>query len=311
MRSSFLILLSLTLVGASTYWYQSTAAICPVPLSYRLGEVDAAFALEREAALAYIEEAERRWEERVGRDLFVYDDTADFFVHFIYDERQELADTEESERTELDAMKKEGESVILMVEQLQAEHHALSLTYAANVADYETRLEAYNAEVNRYNDRGGAPPKVYEELETERKQLSNDADELADTATKLNNLATEINKLGERGNGLVDEYNRQVTEYNKEFGFSREFTQGDYQGDSIHVYKFSNENELIKVLMHEFGHALGIDHVAGESSVMYYLLENPDQEPELSEEDLAAFATVCGYEVGIAERIRRFIREVL
>lgn len=311
MRDTLVVLLLLVLVGAGAYWYQSTAAICPVPFSYRLGEVDASFGISREKALEYVLEAEARWERAVGRDLFVHADTADFPVHFVYDERQALADTEELDRVALDAQRAESESVILTVEKLQAEHHELSLAYQSQVAAYEERLDAYNTEVNRYNDRGGAPADVYEELEVERIQLRKDADALAGTAAKLNELAANINKLGERGNNLVEDYNTHVNAYNKEYGFSREFTQGDYQGDSIHIYKFSNENELIKVLMHEFGHALGIDHVAGASSVMYYLLENPEVEPELSADDLAAFEMVCGEEETISGQVRRFIRELL
>ncbi|USN89062.1 MAG: matrixin family metalloprotease [Candidatus Nomurabacteria bacterium] len=311
MKDILLIVLLLTLVSVGAYWYQSTAAICPAPLAYRIGEVDTSFGITREKALEYALEAETKWEQAIGRDLFTYNETADFPIHFIYDERQELADTEASERAVLDAQREESESVILTVEKLQAEHHKLSQSYDAKLADYEARLEAYNTEVNRYNDRGGAPADVYEGLESERVELRDDADELAKTAAQLNDLAANINKLGKRGNDLVADYNTQVTAYNEEYGFSREFTQGDYQGDSIHIYKFSNENELVKVLMHEFGHALGIDHVAGESSVMYYLLENPEVVPKLSEEDLAAFELVCGYEETTSQRIRRIIRELL
>ena len=42
MRFPYLVALILTVAGAGTFWYKSTAAVCPVPLSYKVGEIDAA-----------------------------------------------------------------------------------------------------------------------------------------------------------------------------------------------------------------------------------------------------------------------------
>ncbi len=312
MRSPYFILLTVTLLFfAGSTWYRTTANECPVPLSYRLERIDLEFSLSREQALSYISSAEAVWEKQAGRDLFVYDEEADFTINFVYDERQETADAEETKRIELDDEKDRNEVIQAELANLQDEYEKLSISYQNRVSTYEARLSDYNKEVQTYNDRGGAPADVYGDLEAEASSLEAEASSLTRSAENLNSLATEINQLAEKGNSLVKQYNRRVSTYNSEFGFSREFTQGDYEGGSINIYKFSDEAEVITVLAHEFGHALGINHVEGTSSLMYYLLENTSESPELSSNDKSVYFEVCGESVTWQQHVRAYIRAFL
>ena len=311
MRFSLLIALIVAILIGGGFWYAATANQCPVPLSYRLGDLDEHFGLTEAQAKSYFSQAEAIWEEELGRDLFVYDENAKFPINFIFDERQENSDAEASQRASLDAQAAENERVFETVETLRGEYDSLAASYEAKVDDYEARLDAYNQDVRTYNDRGGAPQDVYEALEDTRIKLNNEAASLSATAKQLNELGTRINELNDRGNQMVDAYNRQVEQYNKEFGFAREFTQGDYQGDKINIYEFSDEEELVTVLAHEFGHALGIEHVEGTSSIMYYLLEEQRASTALSLTDKAAFLAVCGTGSELDHRLRHAIREVL
>jgi phage-related tail protein len=292
-------------------WYTSTAAQCPVPLSYRLGTIDESFSISESEAKADIEAATLVWEESVNRDLFVYDESADFIINFVFDERQETLNQEQSERQELDQTRDKNAAVLEQVESLQAQYDDLAQDYKADVAQYEEDLAAYNADVNTYNDRGGAPPDKFSELENERVHLNQVADALSVTAQELNALVSEINELSERGNQLVSDYNREVHVYNEEFGFEREFTQGDYQGDNINIYTFSDTKELINVLTHELGHALGIGHVETSGSVMYYLMEGTDSVTNLSADDTLAYLDTCGATQTLAQQVRHAIRSLL
>lgn len=311
MRSQFLIALLLVIVAAGTYWYQAGAYECPVPLSYRIGDIDPSFSLSFAEAQARVAEAEAVWETAAGRELFVYDDEAVFTVNFVFDDRQAMANSEAAERAELDAERARNEEVRENLEFLQAKHLNLSAVYEEQVASYESRLNTYNLEVQQYNDRGGAPADVFEALEAERVALRSEADALSVTAEELNGLAREINQLGQRGNVLVEQYNEEVNEYNEAYGFEREFTQGDYQGGEINIYKFSSDSEVTTVLAHEFGHALGIGHVEDDESLMYYLLDETDMTPDLSTDDLQAFTTVCGESETFSQRLRFHIRSLL
>ncbi len=311
MRFPYLLALVLTFAGAVTFWYQRTESICPVPLSYRVGQIDAHFNLSQEDAKKHLANAEAVWETSAGRELFTYDEDAAFVVDFVFDERQAEADIEVTEQQALDAKKVENDSLVKTIEDLQREYDVLGESYRKRVNSYETRLTAYNDRVSSYNDQGGAPDEVYAELERERNSLNTESTELSKKADELSALASKLNELSERGNELVREYNQEVLEYNKKFGYAREFTQGDYQGDRINVYKFSNDAELLAVLTHEFGHALGIEHVEGDSSVMYYLLKDTTDAPVLSKEDKEAFVAQCGSGHELPHRIRALIRTFL
>lgn len=293
-------------------WYTSTAAQCPVPLSYRVGDIDDSFLLSTAEARADVEAAAQVWEQAIDRDLFVYDESADFTINFVFDERQEALNLELTERQELDETRDQNNEVLAQVQSLQTQHDELTRSYESDVARYEKALAEYNTDVNTYNDRGGAPPDKFSQLEAERVRLSEVASTLSATAAQLNTLASKINTLGERGNQLVSEYNRDVNQYNDEFGFAREFTQGDYQGNKINIYTFNDKNELITVLAHEFGHALGIGHVESNESLMYYLVDKTNSPiTDLSTDDIQSFLDVCGATESIGQKVRSKIRTFL
>lgn len=311
MKISYILIALFALTVPFAIWYTDTAAQCPIPLSYRLGTIDESFSLSPAEAKADIAAAVEIWEESVERELFVYDESADFTVNFVFDERQESLNQEESERYELDQTRDQNDAVLEQVELLQTQYDDLAQTYKANVAQYEKDLTAYNTDVSTYNDRGGAPPETFSDLETERARLTQVADNLSATAQQLNTLVSKINELSERGNQLINEYNREVHIYNEEFGFSREFTQGDFQGNKINIYTFTNKNELINVLTHEFGHALGIGHVETSGSVMYYLMDGTDSVTDLSTDDTLAFLEACGATQTLGQQVRHLIRSFL
>ena len=126
-------------------------------------------------------------------------------------------------------------------------------------------------------------------------------------ASKLNTLVAKLNAIGAKGNGLVKDYNTVVSEYNERFNESKEFTQGDYTGDAIHIYQFDSENELSIVLAHEFGHALDLEHVVGEKSVMYHLMDKQGIADGLSDEDRAEFNKVCNQEQSFSSVVRGMV----
>jgi hypothetical protein len=305
-------MLVLVLVGAMVYWYQSTARQCPAPISYRIEEIDPAFGLSKEQALAYVEQAEFVWESQVDRELFRHVEPAAVGIRFIYDDRQANANSEASQRQALDEQLAESEKVQETITDLRAKYESLSADYEHQADKYEEHLRRYNEEVNGFNDRGGAPPEEYERLEAERIALNEEGETLNQVSAELRALVDDINELAERGTQLVNAYNERVSVYNESFGFAHEFTQGDYQSGEINVYKFSSDAEVVTVLAHEFGHALGIGHVEGTTSLMYYLLsEGTEGVSDLSVEDQVAFMVVCGDSESFAQKIRRMIRETL
>lgn len=292
-RSGYIIALMVALLTFGVYQYQSVASVCKVPLSYRIGEFDGGFSIAKDEAKLALLEAESVWEEATGRNLFTYDDNADFTVNFIYDERQAEANQEESFREQLDAAENRSQEINELYTELTEQYDALRGEYQRAVSSYESRLANYNEVVSEYNREGGAPSDVYAELQREERQLESERQNLNALSRQLNQLVAQINEVGERGNDVITRYNQEVETYNSRFGGGEAFTQGDYRGDHINIYTFKDRSELVNVLAHEFGHALSLDHVEGVSSVMYYLMGEQPVEPMLSEFDLAAYQMVC------------------
>lgn len=310
MRTRFILLLIGTVALSWYYFLNFYTPVCDTPLTYRLGEFDVRFNISRDEAKQALLEAEAVWEKPAGRDLFTYDESSTFPVNFIFDDRQERTLAEEAQREALDTKEATSAEINAAYIKLTKEYTDLQTAYKLKADRYEAKLNQFNATVAEYNEDGGAPPKEFEKLEATKAVLKREEGELDRQAKTLTNLATEINELSDRGNRIVEQYNQSVQTYNKNFGHGGEFTQGDYQGESITIYKFSDRIELATVLAHEFGHALGIGHVEGSSSIMYYLLEEQPSDLRISPEDMAAFAAVCTGKSGLRGKLDQFIKTI-
>lgn len=310
MRFHYLLALLLTMAIGVTYWYQSTSYICPIPVAYRLGTIDESFSITQGEAQQAIITAAQLWEDAVGRNLFEYNDRADLTVSFVFDERQATADARASELERLDEVEAENQEIANTIEQLRNDYESMETSFLERKAVYDENLRAHDERVQQVNDRGGATEAEFTELQAAQQELQTESRSLQRLANELGTVADQLNDLSTEGSRLVRSYNQEVYQYNDQFHGGEEFTQGDYTGDSINIYKFSNENELVTVLAHEFGHALGLGHVEDEQSLMHYLLEEGDSaEPALSEADLAAYNQTCQIDTWDF-RVRQIIRGI-
>jgi hypothetical protein len=303
-----LLLVGLVAIGA---WYFQTADLCPVPLSYRIGAYDERFLLPREAVVPIIEQAAAAWHRATGRQLFIYDESADFFIDFVYDERQERAVAEIANRAALDEKAERTAAARTELETLTVEYETTRADYQKALTSYEARLTRYNTEVASYNAQGGVPQHERARLEQEATTLETLARRLEEQVADLNAQVARLNAAGEAGNALVSEYNRRVAQYNDRYGEVGAFTQGEYTGERIVIYKYTDAIELRQVLAHELGHALGIGHVEAKESIMYYLLAEQPDELSVSAVDVDAFTAVCGQGDEWPHVTRRLIRSVV
>ncbi len=217
-------------------------SVCDNPMPYKIGLIDARFGLSQDEALTDAEAATDIWSTAEGKSLFAYSPKAKLTVNFIYDQRQAL----DSQINQLNSSLNQKNSSL----QQQI------VDYKAQVASFEQRLSAFNAKVEMYNKQGGAPHDVYESLIKEQKALQAEGD-------TLNAKARELNLSTNDYNAGVSELNQDVNQFNNALAQKPE--EGLYDGgnNSITIYFASNHDELVHTLAHEFGHALGMDHVAG------------------------------------------------
>jgi Matrixin len=305
MRRQFPAALLAALFFSGWYFY-SGAHPCVYPLAYRIGTVDERFNLDTETIKQITAEAEQVWEDALGRELFTYNDTAAFTITFTYDDRQARSDEASAQKAALDQTQTASKSINEEYTKLLAEYDSLKKAYESKVAAYNGRLQTFNTTVASYNQAGGAPADVYDELQKTERNLKNEEASLEAEAAKLATLAQNINEVSVRGNDLISKYNEGVIEYNQTYTGGEEFTQGEYSGDAITIYHYKDQTELKNVLIHEFGHAIGLPHVEGGESIMYYLMDKQPASSKLSPSDLAALGSVCKPNDSISNRFHQF-----
>lgn len=306
----------LPLIILGTLAYQFRAPIlsflnpvpCEEPISYVLGTFDEKFNISKKYFLNTLLEAEAVFEKPLGKNLFTYEpdnSSGDVLkINLIYDYRQEattklasLGIVVEDNRASYDKLKAKFTA-------LKAEYEKEKSIFATRVEAFNKRAEAYEAEVDFWNKKGarlpdgqGAPQKEYEALQATGRELENESKELQAMQNRINNIADEINALVVALNRLVATLNLSVDKYNTTNDARGEsFEEGVYVSDGyereIDVYEFSNREKLLRVLAHEFGHALDLEHVDDPKAIMYKL--NQGNSKTLSEADLEALKTKCG-----------------
>ena len=134
----------------------------------------------------------------------------------------------------------------------------------------------------------------YEAIRSERTALEGIAATIESARNHVNALADRANRLSDRHNTLAGRINGNVEAINTTAG--REFKQGlftsDMKGMRIDVFEYTSMDDLVHVLAHELGHALGIGHNENPDAIMYGL--NSSRSTVLAPEDLAQLAEVCG-----------------
>ncbi len=252
----------LTIAGWQIYTKYLETRPCAEPIRYALGAVDPRFEVRETTLLKTADDAAQIWNKAAEKNLFVYDPEAALKINLIYDEREATA------------------KLGIKITETQSAQEAQRIALAARQDQYEAFQDSYNDKVSTINARGGATPKEARELETERDSLTS--------------LGETINAEVRAHNRRVAELNALIQEYNRVAG--RTFEEGQYVRDSagerINIFVYVSQGQLTRVLAHEFGHAVGLDHNDNPNAIMYAMNESGNLKP--AAEDLAALAALCG-----------------
>ncbi len=270
---------------------------CTVPETYSLGSFDKQFNISRTDFLAAVQKAQHVWEAAAGKPLFrLVDANGALAVNLIYDDRQKATDKLRklgvhitTDKAGYDRLKAEHDTLVAQLEPLKASFDSAVSAHEARVASYEKAVASWNAN-------GGAPENVYEQLNAERAAIDAEAVKLNAQRDAINAMVDRINANVEVLNRLAKSLNLTAETYNG-VSASRgaEFEEGLFTGTrasgKIDIYEFDDRERLVRLLTHEIGHALGLDHVDDPNAVMYRL--NTAKNLALTAADVAELKRVC------------------
>lgn len=258
-------------MGSAAYWYLRPD-ICAQPLDYHIAQLDVEFGLSQTELNRALLSAEYLWENPTFLNFFNKTESRGIAVRLVYDQRQSQTQAEQEKREFLDKQESRIDSSTLLyvnlVEQLTEQERS-----------YEKNLKNFQQNHTQYSQK-----KRLEEKDTLLTQQDN-----------IQKLITRINSLVVRIETNVNNFNQQAKEYNKDFAGDREFDQGHYDSKGeIVIYQYDDLSDLSLILAHEFGHALGMDHVTSPQAVMNAFLTHQDSsKPQATDTDLAELARVC------------------
>lgn len=289
-------------IGKNLWWVAGVTAVllyfnfvntnpCDSPISYKIGKVDPGFKLSEAKLLSSVRNASDIWSKPINKELFTYNPNGELTLNLIYDERQKTTQQNQVLKADVDKLSQAAGSVKQEYEGLLADLESDKQIYNVELAKFETERDAYSAQVTYWNERGGAPSDEYQKLQDQRQNLLMEQQILENKRANLNNTADKVNTFINKYNLLVQTANANIDAINQTAG--QEFQEGSYDPvtKTINIYEYSTQDKLNRVLAHELGHALGLDHNKNPVSIMYAL--NQSNTLTLSKDDLSALKTLC------------------
>lgn len=263
----------------------SKTASCDQLIRWRLDSIDPAFGLGAEQALPLLQDAANQWNQALGKEVLLYDAQAGFPIRFVFDARQQQQLEQLLLERNLHRYDNRIEDQQRDFEQQLAEFQKLKDDFAEKDRLLAADIQAFNQKAQQA-DPGAAAllGKEQAELLSRQKEHALEAEQLDALTEKLQDRQQQLNNTIADRNALIPE--QQPTGL-AEVGLLEQ--RGANRTMTIFAYK--DAHHLTLTLLHEFGHALGLDHLADRSSIMHSQLNGAQQ--GLTSADIQAWRQQC------------------
>jgi chromosome segregation ATPase len=290
------LLVLICIAGVFFFFFLRTPKPCEEPLTYRLGRFDERFGITRLEFSMAVKKAAAVWGKPLSRDIFLEDPRGAIEISLIYDYRQEASDKLKEINHKMDGTNNSIESMKMRYENLKSEHEHKLITLENELHIFNARINAYNAETQSWNRQGRVPQQDRIRLMSEKNELDSLRENFRIRQEELKKLGDEVNTLMRVINEMAASHNQNVNHYNDVGSrLAGEFVEGFFESKegkkTITIYHFDNEAKLVRVLVHEFGHALRLEHSKNPDAVMHRL--NKSDSLELTRDDIAALKARC------------------
>ncbi len=294
MQRLFAWLLALGLLGYAGVTAYRYLLPCNRPVLYHAGTLDPRFHISDAAFHQAMTDAAAQWNASGGRELF-REDPAGFPVSAVYDERQKAADALKELGIELDEGEQSYQDVKARYESVKKTFDAQAAAYAKAGEDFDRRKKDFAARLAVAEADGFTPEesavfaKEAQSINAFIPQLQAQGKTLEEKRTELNGIVSVLNTLAARQNESIETFNTIGQSVGAEYEagvFVRENGK-----ERIDVFAFDDVSELQSLLLHEFGHALGLQHTEDPQSIMYRL--HTGENSELTETDRMQMVEVC------------------
>jgi hypothetical protein len=271
--------------------YRPSISPCEVAMGWKIGTFDTRFGISKEQFSQDIQDAAETWGSVIDTQLFTYNQNGPLTINLVYDERQAATLDISYLALEIENSKQAAENTKADYESEKTDYLAKGDQYTIDTDIFKTNYKVYDDKVAAFNAKGGAPKDEYDKMMLELADLKSIAAALEVRRVAINAMMNDINAKVVKYNDLVAYINTLIKKSNS-LG-AKKFTEGRFvpSTDTIDVYQFNDTTKLRRVITHELGHAIGINHNDNVQSIMYAV--NSGTSTDLTKEDIKSLKKVC------------------